>query len=52
MNTQPKEIIILSKKDQEVFVDALINPPEPNQKLIDSFKKYKKSAFFNFKLGN
>jgi uncharacterized protein (DUF1778 family) len=30
---QEKEIMLLSKKDQEVFVEALLNPPEPSEKL-------------------
>ncbi|MFM6314139.1 MAG: DUF1778 domain-containing protein, partial [Dolichospermum sp.] len=28
--SQENEIMILSRKDQEIFVEALVNPPEPS----------------------
>ena len=35
------EKITLSAKDWDVFYDALINPPEPNQKLRDAARRYR-----------
>ena len=40
---QEKEIMLLSKKDQEVFVEALLNPPEPSEKLRLAAQRYKKN---------
>ena len=34
--------ILASKKDQEVFFNALQNPPEPNEALKEALKEYKK----------
>ena len=34
----------LSIKDREVFVRALLNPPEPSRKLLRAVKKYKKDV--------
>ena len=36
------ESIILSDEDFNRFVDHLNSPPEPNQALIEAFKKYQK----------
>lgn len=36
------KVIYLSNKDAEVFFNALDNPPEPNEKLKNAFKNYKK----------
>lgn len=33
------DIIVLSDKDREVFFDALLNPPEPNEKLREAVRK-------------
>ena len=33
--------IIASEKDKEIFFDALMNPPGPNQKLLDAAERYK-----------
>jgi len=33
--------ILASEKDCEVFFDALMNPPGPNQKLRDAVEHYK-----------
>jgi uncharacterized protein (DUF1778 family) len=38
---QEQTILKLSKSDREVFVNALLNPPEPGEKLRDSAKRYK-----------
>ena len=35
------EKITLSAKDWEVFYDALINPPEPNEKLKEAARRYR-----------
>lgn len=40
MNQQ--EIIFASTEDQKIFVEALINPPAPNEKLKSAYKAYKK----------
>ncbi|MBD2295870.1 DUF1778 domain-containing protein [Anabaena sphaerica FACHB-251] len=40
---QENEIMILSRKDQEVFVEALLNPPEPSEKLRAAAQRYKKN---------
>lgn len=34
--------ILKSKKDIDIFFDALLNPSEPNSLLRKAFKKYKK----------
>ncbi|WP_259069005.1 DUF1778 domain-containing protein [Mucilaginibacter sp. X4EP1] len=33
--------ILASEKDREIFFDALMNPPGPNQKLRDTAQRYK-----------
>lgn len=38
---EKEKAIYLSKKDAEVFFDALENPPEPSQKLRNAFQNYK-----------
>ncbi|MDJ0615187.1 MAG: DUF1778 domain-containing protein [Calothrix sp. MO_192.B10] len=35
------ENMILTKQDQEVFVAAMLNPPEPSAKLRDAAQRYK-----------
>ncbi|MFM5941621.1 MAG: DUF1778 domain-containing protein [Dolichospermum sp.] len=40
---QENEIMILSRKDQEIFVEALVNPPEPSEKLRLAAQRYKKN---------
>lgn len=35
------ENMILTKQDQEVFVAALLNPPEPSAKLRNAAQRYK-----------
>ena len=40
---QEHEIMVLSRKDQEVFVEALFNPPEPSEKLRIASQRYKKN---------
>ncbi len=34
------EKITLSAKDWEIFHDALVNPPEPNEKLREAARRY------------
>jgi len=36
--------IILDDEDRDQFLESLKNPPFPNQKLIDAFKLYEKTA--------
>ncbi len=38
---QEHEIMTLSKRDQEVFVEALLNPPTPSTKLRAAAQLYK-----------
>ena len=33
--------ILVSKRDQEIFFDAMINPPKPNEKLQKAALRYK-----------
>ncbi|WGV28870.1 DUF1778 domain-containing protein [Halotia branconii CENA392] len=40
---QENEMMILSRKDQEVFVEALLNPPEPSAKLKAAAQRYKQN---------
>jgi uncharacterized protein (DUF1778 family) len=35
--------MVLSRKDQEVFVEALLNPPEASHKLRLAAQRYKKN---------
>ncbi len=35
------EVLLLSAKDREVFVNALLNPPAPNDKLRRAAHRYK-----------
>ena len=37
--------VILSEKDAEVFVDALVNPSEPNEKLKEAAESYMEKQF-------
>ncbi|NDJ26006.1 DUF1778 domain-containing protein [Nostoc sp. B(2019)] len=37
------EMMSLSKEDQEVFVSALLNPPEPSTKLQAAAQRYKRN---------
>lgn len=38
---QEHEILVLSAKDREVFVNALLNPPAANEKLHKAARRYK-----------
>ncbi len=40
---QENEMMILSKQDQEIFVEALLNPPEPSAKLKAAAQRYKQN---------
>lgn len=37
-----KQIIKLPKEDIKIFEEAIENPPKPNNKLKEAFKRYKK----------
>ncbi|MFA6946271.1 MAG: DUF1778 domain-containing protein [Pedobacter sp.] len=39
---QEHNTILASKKDQEIFFNAFMNPSGPNQKLQDTAERYKK----------
>ena len=39
---QQHQTMKLSKKDTIAFVDAILNPPQPNENLIAAAKEYKK----------
>jgi uncharacterized protein (DUF1778 family) len=36
--------ILISKKDQEIFFDAIMNPPEPSDKLKKAAREYMESV--------
>lgn len=36
-----KKIILKSKRDQEIFFNAILNPREPNASLLKAAKQYK-----------
>jgi uncharacterized protein (DUF1778 family) len=38
---QEHELLILSAKDREVFISALLNPAPPNEKLRRAVRRYK-----------
>ncbi|MUL39191.1 DUF1778 domain-containing protein [Gloeocapsopsis dulcis] len=38
---QEHEIMVLTLRDRKVFVEALLNPPEPSAKLRDAASRYK-----------
>lgn len=38
------ETLLASQRDREVFFEALMNPPEPNEKLMSAAQKYKKKV--------
>lgn len=40
---QEHEVMILSRRDQEVFVEALLNPAEPSAKLTTAAQRYKQN---------
>lgn len=37
-----RELLQLTLKDSQQFVEALLNPPLPNEQLISAFKRYQK----------
>lgn len=39
---QKSETILASQRDSEIFFNALVNPPEPNEALVSAAKQYKK----------
>jgi uncharacterized protein (DUF1778 family) len=40
---EERKTILASKKDREIFFNALINPPKPNDKLKAAAKLYKQA---------
>lgn len=42
MIIQKSETILASQRDSEIFFNALVNPPEPNEALVSAAKQYKK----------
>ena len=36
---------IKTKRDAEIFLDALNNPPKPNKALIKAYREYKQKVF-------
>lgn len=40
---QEHEMITLSARDREVFVEALLNPPAPNEKLRAAAQRYRQN---------
>jgi len=40
--TKEHEFITLSDRDRKVFMEALLNPPDPNPKLREAFAKVSK----------
>ena len=40
---QEHEMMMLSVQDREVFVEALLNPPQPNNKLKAAAQRYKQN---------
>jgi len=40
---QETEQILASKRDSEIFFNALLNPEPPNEALINAAKRYKKN---------
>ena len=41
---QKSETILESQRDNEIFFDALVNPPEPNESLRTAASQYKKQG--------
>ncbi|RYY38016.1 MAG: DUF1778 domain-containing protein [Sphingobacteriaceae bacterium] len=37
---QQHEAILASERDKKIFFDAIMNPPQPNQRLRDAAKRY------------
>jgi len=42
MIIQKSETILASQRDSEIFFNALVNPPEPNEALVSAANQYKK----------
>lgn len=37
------DIVLASQRDKELFFDALMNPPSPNQHLLNASREYKEA---------
>lgn len=44
MIIQESETILASQRDSEIFFNALVNPPKPNEALISAARRYKKQV--------
>lgn len=40
----PVEVIKLSRRDSEAFVEALLNPSPPNERLVESVRRYREAV--------
>jgi uncharacterized protein (DUF1778 family) len=39
---QSMEVIKLSSRDAKIFMDALANPPQPNEELLDAVREHRR----------
>lgn len=39
---QEHEVMVLSERDREIFIEALLNPPKPNRALREAAKAHKR----------
>lgn len=39
---EERERVLVSKKDSEIFFDAVMNPDKPNKNLLDAASEYKR----------
>jgi uncharacterized protein (DUF1778 family) len=37
-----RDILVLTARETEAFVDAILNPPEPNPALLKAFREHRK----------
>ena len=42
MIIQKSETILASQRDNEIFFNALVNPPEPNEDLLSAAREYQR----------
>ena len=38
------EVLTLNQKSRRIFIDALLNPPKPNQKALAAAKRFKRET--------
>ena len=41
---EDRSMLVLTARETEAFVDAILNPPEPNAALRDAFREYRRLA--------